>query len=264
MVQCYLDKYNATTTFIWLLCSAIWLPSSFGRKAAAPGTASPAPAAAPVTSADVCLPSCSNLRSFSQGSPQKYATKIAEHIQISYFLFLIAKYKMKIKQAALTATYTLYTIYIVYTHIYGIYSFIFIEECRENMAQIKCQQAEMKLQLVGHADDAKSRRVDAERGRGNPFQQPPPTALAGLLARLVYWKFAFYPRCFHCVAFFGNYTRISISISAWLLFCAFAYAIKFGEGSNSYGYKARSEARKGFPSPAPYLTMSIPAHLGPS
>lgn len=94
---------------------------------------------------------------------------------------------MKIKQAALTATYTLYTIYIVYTHIYGIYSFIFIEECGENMAQIKCQQAEMKLQLVGHADDAKSQRVDAERGRGKPFQPgtvPPPTA--GLLARLVY------------------------------------------------------------------------------
>lgn len=77
---------------------------------------------------------------------------------------------MKIKQAALTATYTLYTIYTyIYTRIYCIYSFIFIEECRENMAQIKCQQAEMKLQLVGHADDAKSRRVDAERGGGNPF-----------------------------------------------------------------------------------------------
>lgn len=49
------------------------------------------------------------------------------------------------------------------------------------MAQIKRQRAEMKLQLVGHADDAKSRRVDAERGRAS---LPPPSPL---LPFSVYW-----------------------------------------------------------------------------
>lgn len=45
------------------------------------------------------------------------------------------------------------------------------------MAQIKCQRAEMKLQLVGHADDAKSRRVDAERGRNLPLSPLPPLSV---------------------------------------------------------------------------------------
>lgn len=46
----------------------------------------------------------------------------------------------------------------------------------------------MKLQLVGHADDAKSRRVDAERGRAPPALRPPPSFrfLAVAVARLVY------------------------------------------------------------------------------
>lgn len=44
----------------------------------------------------------------------------------------------------------------------------------------------MKLQLVGHADDAKSRRVDAERG-GKPFYPLLRSRRSRLdVARLVY------------------------------------------------------------------------------
>lgn len=110
------------------------------------------------------------------------------------------------------------------------------------MAQIKCQRAEMKLQLVGHADDAKSRRVDAERGRAPPALRP--------LSVFWLWQwrdsfieslhFAHAVSTVCCLPFLGQLARARrISISVWLLFCAFAYAINLARAATAKGSEAK-------------------------